>query len=56
MLLASKTVDIPTKQLNRLIVKAIEFYVCWLTGGPVVQVLSELQLEFEVLFKSKFNL
>lgn len=40
ILLSSKTVDIAQKQLYRLILKSIEFYLSWLaSGSSTIQVI-----------------
>ena len=45
-LLNSRTIDVPQKQLYRLILKSIEFYVSWFAGGSVIQVIKYCLLYF----------
>lgn len=44
-LLGSRTIDVPQKQLYRLILKSIEFYVNWFaSGSPLIQVMGYIMI------------
>lgn len=46
-LLNSRTIDVPQKQLYRLILKSVEFYVSWFAGGSTLIQVSNC---FKMLF------
>ncbi|XP_046648740.1 integrator complex subunit 10-like [Daphnia pulicaria] len=56
-LLGSRTIDVPQKQLYRLILKSIEFYVNWFaSGSPLIQGVEGSELKTEEAWTNLFKI
>lgn len=51
-LLSSRTIDVPQKQLYRLILKSVDFYVSWFaSGSTLIQVNHWFEICFTFMLK-----
>ncbi|KZS08021.1 Integrator 10 [Daphnia magna] len=56
-LLSSRTIDVPQKQLYRLILKSVDFYVSWFaSGSTLIQGVEESELKAEEAWTNLFKI